>query len=132
MKRLVAVALAMVLGATPFTIASASSSARRAMAARIPCTPVIRATSNLSLRPFSAIPLFPSLRGSSFGYHEWNHSPPCWPRNGLKMTVLVPEGSILNVKRITDAAFSLLVYYRSRFQSLFGSKLVVFKPKYES
>ena len=51
---------------------------------------------------------------------------------GLKTTVLVPEGSILNVKRITDAAFSLLVYYRSRFQSLFGSKLVVFKPKCES
>ena len=51
---------------------------------------------------------------------------------GLKTTVLVPEGSILNVKRITDAAFSLLVYYRSRFQPLFGSKLVVFKPKYVS
>ena len=47
------------------------------------------------------------------------------------MTVLVPGGSILDVKRITDATFSLFVYYRGRFQPLFGSKLVIFKPKYE-
>lgn len=47
------------------------------------------------------------------------------------MTVLVPGGLILDVKRITDAAFSLFVYYRGRFQPLFGSKLVIFKPKYE-